>query len=425
MDKFLNFFKEFMPLLEHYPAWAKYLFGITLLLVFSSLFLLIILYPSVSSKKKTEQTAAAINLAVSLLDDTQAKASGVSLSSECRSALESEQSPRTVSIRHILSQNGQLIEPYSPYLSRLLQGGPIIPLLEPYESDIKWCPPNLDLRMVNNSEKTILLYKVVFEIEKSSKYYTPLIVMEADELHRKACHLLLINEGWGKIRDCTLKFNLAPIEKDQARWSYPSEIMGNISFQEPYQHSLDIGDFETSTYVNLTGAFINEGAKLDEKKIVQEVTEPWAIDMAPPSVPAKNDLGKFKSGSALVYGVLGFTLFPSKQKQVLRFAAIVHLSNSFLSGAAMPSSSQYQAEFMPENHNYEVSVPVSQYLKPGETDRFNIRVVAPQSSSHQFRVRVLYNQEDSVVSEPMEMRILVPRSVSKRLKKYVPGFQSQ
>ena len=30
----------------------------------------------------------------------------------------------------------------------------------------------------------------------------------------------------------------------------------------------------------------------------------------------------------------------------------------------MPSSSQYQAEFMPENHNYEVSVPVSQYLKP-------------------------------------------------------------
>ena len=61
MDKFLNFFKEFMPLLEHYPAWAKYLFGITLLLVFSSLFLLIILYPSVSSKKKTEQTAAAIN----------------------------------------------------------------------------------------------------------------------------------------------------------------------------------------------------------------------------------------------------------------------------------------------------------------------------------------------------------------------------
>jgi hypothetical protein len=423
MDKLFNFFKEFMPFLEHYPAWARYLFGITLLLVLSSLFLFIILYPSASAKKKTEQTAAVINLAVSLLDDAQAQASDVSLGFECRSVLKHEQDRNQVTVRHNLSQDGGQIEPFSPYLSRLLRGDPITPLLEPYQSSVAWCPPNLDLRVVNNSDKSILVHTVVFEVEKSSRDYAPLIVMEADELWRKACHILLVNEGWGKIQNCSLMFNLSPIKKDQVRWGHIWQLLDTISFQGPFRHSVNIADFETSTFVNLTAAFISEDVKLDAKRIAREVTE---YDGLPEQdyVPAQKDLGNFSSGSALVYGVLKFTSFPDTQNQTVKFAAIVHLSNSGLSGAAMPSSFQYHTAFQAENHNYQVSLPVSHNLKPGEADRFNIRVVAPQSSLHKFRVRLLYNQKDSVLSEPMTMRILVPRSVSQRLK-YVPEHENK
>lgn len=53
---------------------------------------------------------------------------------------------------------------------------------------------------------------------------------------------------------------------------------------------------------------------------------------------------------------------------------------------------------------------VSQYLKSGDVDRFNIRVGVAKSSLHTFRLRLVYNDNQSVLSSPITLKIFVPKS---------------
>jgi hypothetical protein len=253
---------------------------------------------------------------------------------------------------------------------------------------------------------------VVFEIEESKIDPTPLLVIEADELRRKALHILLVNEGWSKIQDCAMDFNVLPA--DNSDWLYAWKTMENLSFQRPYRHSINIGTFEGDTNVDLSSAFAQEG--VGSAVIQNAVMRPAELI---PYEPTAKELGKFSSGSSLVYGELNFkslTINGALEQYSVKFATIVHLSNKGLSGAALPSSFQYKARFNVDQKNYQVPVAISHSLKSKEADRFNVRVVAPKSSFHKFKVRLLYNNGDSVISEPIEMRILVPKSVSRRLR---------
>ena len=308
-------------------------------LAFGALFSLLVHHPlpSASAKKKTEQATAVINFAVALLDDTQAKASGVSLGNECRRVLNSE-GPPGVAIRHILGPDGQRIEPFSPYLSRLLRGEPVGPLTYPYQSGISWCPPNLDFKVGNNGDKTILLHTIVFEINESINDPSPLIVFEDDCLRYNAFQVLLANEGWCKIENCSMDFNLKPItikEKDDSNVVWNS--LAKMSIEGPYRHSIPINDFETSTDANLLPAFIEEGIQVEP--IEEEGVAPGGVEEF---TAKKLELGKFRSGSALVYGELHCTPVPRspgfKERQTIKFATVVHLVNQRFSGAALPSS---------------------------------------------------------------------------------------
>ncbi len=55
MDRFLKFFTDLLPLILLYPRWAQVIFSITLALFLFSLFILLVLYPTIS--KKTKPTA--------------------------------------------------------------------------------------------------------------------------------------------------------------------------------------------------------------------------------------------------------------------------------------------------------------------------------------------------------------------------------
>lgn len=409
MDKFFKIIEQLIPLLVYYPTWSKLLFTVTLFFILSSIFVFLILYPTASTRKVSSE----ISFAVSLLDDENAEASGTVLEDECKRVLELKNADDNFTIRHklIYSDNIVTIEPDASYLSRLSGGKPIGPLLEPYESEIVWCPPNLDFTIANNSDKTIILNSLLFEIEESKTDPTPLLIIEADELQWNALHTRLINEGWNKIQDCTMDFNIIPVNGSD--WGIPWGMMEKLSFQKPYRHSISIGTFEHETNVDISSAFAEDGVGPDliEKAIRKDELVSYK--------PTAGELGKFSSGSSLVYGELTFKSLATNEtleQYSVKFVTIVHLINKFLSGAALPSSFQYKIRFNVGQKNYEVPLAVAHSLKSGESDRFNVRVVAPKSSFHKFKVKLSYNNDGSIISKPIEMRILVPRSVSKRLK---------
>jgi hypothetical protein len=411
MDKFVKLIEQLMPLVVHYPTWSKVLFTATLFFILFSVLVFVVLYPTASKRKASSE----ISLSVSLLDDENAKASGTVLENECERVLELKNTVGYFATRHkiIYSDKTMTIEPDALYLSKLSVGGPIGPLLEPYESEIVWCPPNLDFRIGNNSDRTIVLNNLLFEIEESKIDPAPLLIVEADELRWNALHTRLVNEGWNKIQDCTMDFNIMPV--DHSDWRHAWEMMEKLSFQRPYRHSINIGSFEHETNVDISPAFAQEGVG---STVIQKAIRGPAAEVTTYKPTAK-ELRKFSSGSSLVYGELNFkslTINEMLKQYSVKFTAIVHLSNKCLGGAALPSSFQYKVQFNVDQKNYKVPLAIAQSLKSRESDRFNVRVVAPKSSFHKFKVRLLYDNGDSMISGPIEMRILVPKSVSRRLR---------
>lgn len=421
MEKLLKMMEQAIPLLGHYPSWTHVIFGVTLLLVLGSVVIFLIFYPAASERKTQEEVASKIHFTVSLLDDSQALALGLRLEpQECQRVVQEFELENSVSlvIRHTLGHaDGSIsIQPDARYLSRLASGHPVGPLLEPYEASIYWCPPNLDVKITNNSSLTISFTDVLFEIEESSLDSSPLLVIEADELMRKALHLHLVNEGWSPVEECVMKFNIRPVEESD--WRYAWKSLEGLSFLPPYQHSVNVGTFDTSIMVDLSTAFLQEGVRVDTERIAKEVTAPAMLDRGPYE-PTREALGRFHSGSALLYGEIQFTGMTTRgrlERQAIKFATVVHLSNRFLSGAALPPSFQYKTQFSVGRKHYKVPISFHQSVKPTEADRFTVRVVAPQSSVHKLRVRLQYNNGNSLISDPLEMRILVPRSVARRLR---------
>jgi hypothetical protein len=282
--------------------------------------------------------------------------------------------------------DGQLcITPTMSYLDKLQAGGPIAGL------SYAWCPfkwqfPNLDVKIVNNTEKTAFFTQARFEIDKSTYDPKPILVIPD---HTLLC-LMLINEGWGEVIDCSLEFNIIPPDQ-------------NISFGGNYTYQESIGSFQEQYIIDLSDKFRSLGVNLEKIGDFRYLPQ---------------SLGPFKDGSALVYGEITYsekTIEGKTEKNSLKFYTTV----SFSSGASapMPPSFYYQAMFSDWGDNYEIRVPLSQYVRPSEVDRFNILIGAPRSSVHQFRLRLESIDGTSLVSPPITLNIFVPRSQAGSLRK--------
>jgi hypothetical protein len=127
----------------------------------------------------------------------------------------------------------------------------------------------------------------------------------------------------------------------------------------------------------------------------------------------------FREGWVRAEGVIyftGMTFEGVRKNHSVKFSVLVSLKDEFLVGAPIPPTFQYNAELRLSGQDYVVDVPISHYLKPGEVDRFNIRVGVLQSSRHTFRLRLSYNNDQSVLSEPIQLDVLLPQGMARLLR---------
>jgi len=145
------------------------------------------------------------------------------------------------------------ILPVMGYLSEYEKGGLIEPIRYNYVP-FYWDFPNLDLKIVNNGDRTIFLTEAVFDVEESRVDPFPVLVVRPDTYRYNALHFLLQNEGWGEARNLVARFHLIPLGREElkpgAGAPYPYEvIVGDLSDQ----HNVDISDTFRRAGVDFAG----------------------------------------------------------------------------------------------------------------------------------------------------------------------------
>jgi hypothetical protein len=304
--------------------------------------------------------------------------------------------PQTLTYQVTMLADRLQIQPQLGYLALLAAGGPIQGISRK-GSPFEWQFPNLDLKLVNNSAKTLFFTEAVFAIEQSLRDPWPILVIR--ESRGNIMHFRLANEGWGPVQQCTVRYNLAP----------PATV---LAFGGPYAYTATIGDFTDDYNVDVTEGLRALGADVDTLRRQADV---YAHSGAPPEPQL---VGPFTNGEALAYGAITYTgqrADGAQKTSMVTFSTIVSLVPP---GAhmPMPPSYQYEARFEVGKDHYEVRVPLSQVVKAGEADRFDLRIGAEQSSQHTFRLTLLYNNGQHLTVPPIALAIFVPRSSSSDIR---------
>lgn len=309
------------------------------------------------------------------------------------------------------------IDPQMGYLSKLGDGGPVSGfknMLSPF----RWYFPKLDIKILNDSTKAIFLAHAIFKIQKSVLDPSPVLLIR--ESPSKFTHFELFNEGWGGVSNCSIKFNIVTTENKPL-------FGGQYSYEER------IGDFFETYDINLSNALRDQGVDVDSiDGIIPWVTYIEGL----PTVAIWNEkekfktistsaLGPFKNGEALVFGEITYSgrkLDGKLSKNVLKFSTYLSLFRP--PGAPLPPTYEYRVMFDIGKNNYQVKEPISQCLESGKPDRFDIVIGAPKSSLHVFRLELKCIDGKCLMSQPIILKIFLPRSQIGQIGKVVSSKNS-
>jgi len=323
-------------------------------------------------------------------------------------------------VNYDLTRNSKqtVISPRVRYLDTLRNGGPIQPIDYTYVP-FQWDFPSLDIKVVNNTKKTIFINEAIIDIGRSQLDPMPVLIIRPDSFRSNALHFPIENEGWGAASNATINFNLDPLSKD----STPK-------FSLPYQHSVVVGSIDESVNVDISDAFKKAGVALDQLDNLRIVGESYGANEHTVTTIDKGDneeiqtyeefegkrskiLGPFSNGGALVSGSISYeSLTPGEEKSVneLKFSTVVWIFNEHRGGAPMPPSYGYSTKFEVDKKSYSRRVNMSQEIKPGETDRFTLKIGVDKSSLHTFNMRLAYNGSKVIQAGSFQLGIFVPKS---------------
>ncbi len=303
------------------------------------------------------------------------------------------------------------------YLNTFRAGGLIYPMnyLLPPRCPFLWDYPTLDLKFVNNADRTVFLSEIVIDVDESKPIREPLFAIRRDVQGRHAGILILINEGWVELRDLELHFNITP-----------GLITDAIPVLRPYKHSIDAGHLVDRLEIDVTPAFANDG--IDISDLLLLTNGEWADDgqLELPEVEGSRErlsrdelrrrqekaLGPFKEWVGTLAGEACYApVAAPDERRSVKFQTFVYLANRNLLGIPRPITFQYQIALEADGRSYNKVLPISQELKAGDTDRFTLKIAIPQSSSHCLRLKVRDVSGHELQSMPIALECFVPRSV--------------
>lgn len=360
-----------------YPTPAKFLFAVTAILLLASGITLLFCRPGAAVAKAAYEFNDAIPVWV-----------GVDASVPPVKVPEENGIPEERAVRYRRTQNGNLvtITPSLPYLDRW-QSGKEVDALNIGSTMFRWRYPSLDIQFSNNSDKILILSAIGIDVRDSKPVNFPRILVVSDFSHLMSFRVC--SAAPTELTNCTIDYNLADPKESKA--------------PQPYVFHTTLPTLSGRDDVPVYDALASAGAEPSVLRL-----DPAAVYSAFQSrlpIPA---LGPFKQGTTQIRGQLHVTC-GNETLGPFKFVAEVAL---VFPGpqALLPPTITYDVELQPSGSNYHVDVPVPQPLSvaPGGAEHFQIRLGVPQSSEHEFFLKLDFHDGRSKSVGPIRVQIVRP-----------------
>lgn len=316
--------------------------------------------------------------------------------------------------------------PVNPYLEAIHDGGPVHTLTADPWFDV-FHFPTFDVKLVNNTDKTIFFHEAEFRVATSKPDFRALPAVRGP---LGSLYVCFANLGWGEIRNATLRFALAAIPEEQLDEA-------PLRLPEHLPHRIQLGTFDSSKTFTLLPFFQiedvdpNRLADLldiywgdsDESKVRFNREMEFCYESADSTqeqrfvqtreLPREDyehflqrAAGRFYRSRPYLAGVLDYD-------ETSRDGSIIHRSVSVFAvldfarygfGAAAPASNEYHIKLDVDGYDYVRTLQISHALRAGEADRFLIQVAADQSSFHDLTFALRFNN-DEVVEAPVHLEL--------------------
>jgi pimeloyl-ACP methyl ester carboxylesterase len=265
-----------------------------------------------------------------------------------------------------------LIYPSLPYLDTLRHGGLLT--ARTYKRNAIGCSfPALDFKIVNNGPKTLFLSEAAFAVDYSRPLKYPVLIFR----DRSDRSFELVNLGAGSAQSVQLRFTFCP--------SGDTPV-----FSADYRHTIDVGDIVEHATVDLQKEFERAESEYPAE-LVSRIEEAADRDQL---VAAAGEVSWLEPNDNV--------------RKVCRFVANVYIGSQ-LYGLPGPPSFIYDLKLRSNASAYTETVPVSQVIQAGATDRFQIALCCEIPSEHRFTVS-LRSTDREVLSSEIMLEVFMPRS---------------
>lgn len=383
MNSLLDFLERVAPSIAEFPRYAKTLFVATLVTVGAS----VVVYAAEhgSALAAREATAASRDVTVGVTG------TGGTDRGLLKRRLASSNSERTVDYWNEQVGATLRISAVSPYLDALTRGGPIES--DAFSGIAAEDLPLLDLKVANNGKRVVFLTEAIFDVASSRPDRTAVPVINDVEPSPRAFGIS--NEGWGPLRDVVVSYRVVP---EGTRGAY----------EQPYPARLSLARIGEYATIKVDDGVRAAGVDLDA---VSRAEHESPIPAATPALARA--LGPFRDQTAVVAGELAYTTqTPSGQaRRRVKFEVPIALVQQppASGGGSVGVDEVYNVALRASGRGYRPVVGIAEALRPGAVKRFAIRVYAPQSSVHRFRVRLRYGDR-TLETPPTVLNVFVPRT---------------
>ncbi|MEV7670498.1 hypothetical protein [Streptomyces sp. NPDC088752] len=289
------------------------------------------------------------------------------------------------------------VRPVDDYLGRLragrtLEGGP---------GSHRW--PVLDVKVVNNTAEAVLLHEAVLQVRSSEPDLRAVPV-----LFCRGTDIVLRNDGWGRMEDCTLTFSLFAAPGTTARRVGGPFVLRSADLVESGGRG-----GRRRTHWPVAGALRSCGA---DPATVRRLVGPERHSVRGRAL-LDAALGPFaERGEAFVVGRLEYTHpgpdgAPVRAANPVRGRLDLTDDGSPRIGGYLPPAHRYSTVLPSARSDYRVAVPLSQFVQSGEADRFLVTIASDRSALHDFSLTIRYNEQQEVVAaERVRLELFLPRS---------------
>ena len=388
MNKLLDLLERVAPHIALFPRWAKTLLAATLCCVALS----VIVYAGWHDSALRTRDAAAASRDVT----TDLTGSGGNDIGLIKRRLASANSERVVDYLNSGGDPTLRITPVNAYLDTLENGGPIT--AGDFGGISTADLPLLDLKAANNSKRVVYLTRAVFDVESSAPDRTAIPVV--DELTHTARAFDLGNEGWGPMRRVVVRYRVVPRGAKNA-------------LERPFPVQVNVGTVREEVDVDVSAGARAVGVDLGALKRIENL--PFGRQTSSSGTTAiRRALRPFRSPEALVAGEISYwtetaTGRPAHRTVSFKVPVLLYVAPNFGGGQVGSGRSYYNVRLKVSGRHYRQIVGIDEELRPGTVKRFEIRVYAPRSSVHSFRVHLVYGTGE-ILAPPTVLHLFVPRT---------------